>query len=384
MAVTFEGETYHDDRMFVVSVCKCTVKDVDAETMETVIYHETAPPDHTWCLVTYRNVPGYPVFRVDHFQTQEEARDRMKRVEPSVPLISLHGAPPRAPRPYHEFLAWKTRSHLQDFDYRNTGSFGGSNPIELVLSARGSSVRIADGPLRSRPTGSDPQSLVGECRSRRTTSTFQCPTCRRSSHAGLWESINADLDPGMREQVLNGRAFTFVCPSCGSRETLTYASLYHDPTRKFMVWWMPEANDMEEQDLARMNSDPAQMLGYRLRVVSTLSRLREKILIFEHQLDDRAVELLKRYIWSAFLEDEGFPRNQVYFSAANLRSEHPDIELVAFDGSGQGRGFTASGKNAYPRALEMLHGKFKVVAQAAPRWRVVDHTYWDLAEEGKG
>lgn len=220
--------------------------------------------------------------------------------------------------------------------------------------------------------------------SKNKITSVQCPNCRRSSKVTIWESINVDLDPEMRVRVLNDSVFTFVCSSCGFRQGMAYPCLYHNQKLKFMVWWM-EANDvMRKNDFAQINNSPIKMPGYRLRVVSTLNRLKEKILIFDHQMDDRAIELLKRYVWSAYLEDKGFSEDRVYFSGANLESEYPEIELVAIDSSGESKSFTISGKNGYPRALEMLHSEFNVPKQEAQRWKVVDHTYWNLAESGRG
>jgi predicted RNA-binding Zn-ribbon protein involved in translation (DUF1610 family) len=220
--------------------------------------------------------------------------------------------------------------------------------------------------------------------SKHTTTTYQCPNCKKSSNVTIWQSINVDLDPEMRERVLDESAFTFVCPSCGFRQGLAYASLYHDLTLKFMVYWLPAANETKHQDFAELNKSAIQEPGYRLRVVSTLNRMKEKILIFGHRMDDRAIELLKRFMWSSYLEDIGTPRNKVYFSGANLQSEYPEIELVAITDSGQSRTFKVGGKNGYPRALEILHRDFKVPTHDVQQWKIVDHTYWDLAEKGKG
>jgi hypothetical protein len=200
----------------------------------------------------------------------------------------------------------------------------------------------------------------------------------------IWQSINVDLDPEMREQVLSDQAYTFVCPSCRFRQGLAYTSLYHDQSQKFMVYWLPNADSMQEKDFSELNKNAIQQPGYRLRVVSTLNRLKEKILIFGHGMDDRAIELLKRYIWSAFLEDKGISRDRVYFGNANLRAEFPEIELVAITPSGESRTFNVSGKSGYPRALNMLHEEFKVSKSDVQKWRIIDHTYWDLAEKGKG
>jgi hypothetical protein len=134
--IIFNGEKYHDDRLFVLHICKCTVSALDDQMLETVIHHEDAPADHLWCLVTYRNTPGYPATRVDHFQTPDEARAYMEKTEPTVPLISLAGSSPRIPLSYDEFVAWKARNGFRDFDYHEVYASGGKNPKEMIIARR--------------------------------------------------------------------------------------------------------------------------------------------------------------------------------------------------------------------------------------------------------
>lgn len=135
-SVTFNGERYHDDRLFVLHICKCTVSALDDQMLETVIYHENAPAEYLWCLATYRNVPGYPAVRVDHFQTYDEARAYRERTEPTVPLISLGGSSPRVSLSYAEFAECKSRNGFKDYDYHEVYSSGGKNPMEVVISRR--------------------------------------------------------------------------------------------------------------------------------------------------------------------------------------------------------------------------------------------------------
>lgn len=134
--VEFNGETYQDDRMFVLHLCKCTVANLEDDVLETKIYHEKSPDKHYWCLVTYRNVPKYPAIRVDHFDSLEAARDYMQRVEPTVPLISLGGNSPKTPLPYDQFVEWKTKNQLNEYDYKKMYTEGDTNPIEVVLSKK--------------------------------------------------------------------------------------------------------------------------------------------------------------------------------------------------------------------------------------------------------
>ena len=134
--ITFSGETYNDDRLFVLNISKCTVKLTEGNMVETTIYHEEAPVANSWCLVTYRNVARYPVFRVDHFESFKAAEDYMKQVEPTVPLISLGGQSPLSPLPYNQFLKWKAKNNFKDYDYKRVYLSGGANPREIILSKK--------------------------------------------------------------------------------------------------------------------------------------------------------------------------------------------------------------------------------------------------------
>ncbi len=133
--IEFNGESYHDDRMFVLYVCKCTV-DINDDVMSTKIYHEEAPENHKWCLVTYRNAARYFATRVDHFDFENEAKTYMKKVEPTVPLISLGGRSPHAPLPYDQFVKWKEKNNFKEYDYRKMYLPGGTNHVETIYSKR--------------------------------------------------------------------------------------------------------------------------------------------------------------------------------------------------------------------------------------------------------
>ncbi len=47
-----------------------------------------------WAVITRRNVPGFPPFRVDHFSTKEEAFEFYKTLVVETPLVSLYGQSP--------------------------------------------------------------------------------------------------------------------------------------------------------------------------------------------------------------------------------------------------------------------------------------------------
>ena len=134
--VTFRGERYRDDRMFVLHCCKCTVAELPEGAVETTIYHEEAPPDHGWCVATYRNTGRCPIYRVDPFESASGARRHIEGVEPQTPLVSLGGRSPIVPLSYPQFVAWKNDNGLKDYDYAAMYTPGGSNAREIIICQR--------------------------------------------------------------------------------------------------------------------------------------------------------------------------------------------------------------------------------------------------------
>ncbi len=135
--VEFQGENYFDDRLFVLYLCEGEVEttpDSDG-VIWTTIYHENPPKDHVWCVVTYRNSPGYPIARVDHFTSRERAVVYMWHIEPEVPLISLGGKSPANPLPYQSYLSWKKINNLKEFDFHNVYMPGGNNAREMIAQS---------------------------------------------------------------------------------------------------------------------------------------------------------------------------------------------------------------------------------------------------------
>jgi len=221
--------------------------------------------------------------------------------------------------------------------------------------------------------------------SKNTTTPHQCPRCGKTSEITIWQSINVDLDPDLKDKVLDESLFSFRCNSCSFHQGVAYASLYNDMTKQFMVYWIPsDESDLSQQTFDDLQKTVLAKSGYRLRVVPTLNRLKEKILIFDCDLDDRAIELIKRFVWSTRLEDQGILRNRVFFSGMQFKDGYPAIDLVFSTQSNQSRTIQVSGKNAYPRATEILHSDFRVPKIEKPKWKVVDHTYWAIAESGNG
>ena len=63
----------------------------------------------------------------------------------------------------------------------------------------------------------------------------RCPECGCIIPFELYDSITSSLDPGLRQQILDGQFETVVCPDCRAVSYIQYDILYHDPARRFMV-----------------------------------------------------------------------------------------------------------------------------------------------------
>ena len=102
MSFEFNGETYLDDRMYVLNLGVGTVS--QAGRKET-----------RYMLFTYRNTAALPPVRTDNFETKEEAIDYVKEVEFQVPLVSNHGTPLQIPEgvdPWEYWMDWLSERGL--------------------------------------------------------------------------------------------------------------------------------------------------------------------------------------------------------------------------------------------------------------------------------
>jgi arginyl-tRNA synthetase len=130
------GALYLDDRICVFHLAPCTTEVTGDGLMETIVFLGTPPAEHRWCILTLLNTEHYPPKRVDHFDLYEMAVEYLKVVEPATPLRSLGCESPGHPLPYSEWIEWKRRKNLREFDYRPFFPLGVRNPrFKLVLRA---------------------------------------------------------------------------------------------------------------------------------------------------------------------------------------------------------------------------------------------------------
>lgn len=134
-----------------------------------------------------------------------------------------------------------------------------------------------------------------------------CPECGNSVFATLWTGIRAGEDSELREKILQENFFNWECPECGYASELLYPCLYSDRERNFVLFHCPQESGFRSEELPELS-------GTRRRLVSSPLELREKILIFESGLDDRAIELVKYAIGELLLQKTGARVRQGYYT----------------------------------------------------------------------
>ena len=140
-----------------------------------------------------------------------------------------------------------------------------------------------------------------------------CPECGAEHDFEVWSRINTELDPSLKMRVKTGELFRTVCPSCGQPIDVVYPCLYHDMGEKFMIYYAPGREAMEQaagafaegiDEAGEKRGFDAGEEGYRNRVVGSLYDLQEKIAVFDAGLDDRVVEICKVLIGSELQESQ--------------------------------------------------------------------------------
>lgn len=127
---------------------------------------------------------------------------------------------------------------------------------------------------------------------------MECPKCGKKQKFEVHDSINVTLDPDLSDKLLDGSIFNIKCDSCGYEESTLYPILYNNMEKKYMIQLCPpEEVDHYKEMFNVGNEMMAKQFSisddYKYRIVSNLNDLLEKIFIFNEDLDDRIIELMK-------------------------------------------------------------------------------------------
>ena len=126
----------------------------------------------------------------------------------------------------------------------------------------------------------------------KVTKAIVCPMCGELSKAEIYTSVNPTVNKSVRNKVVDGELFAWVCPSCKHTARLTYPILYNDMKNRFMVYLIPKIERFQLCD-KELEDKYSNLRNITKRIVADFNSFKEKIFILESGLDDMAVELTK-------------------------------------------------------------------------------------------
>jgi hypothetical protein len=67
----------------------------------------------------------------------------------------------------------------------------------------------------------------------------ECPSCRTRQDILVWHSIDATLNPMIKEQIVTGRINYFDCNSCDFEGFIAAPLFYHDQKKNIFACYVP-------------------------------------------------------------------------------------------------------------------------------------------------
>lgn len=138
-----------------------------------------------------------------------------------------------------------------------------------------------------------------------TQQSIKCPSCGQLQNMTVWDSITVKDSPDLKKDLLGGKINIFKCASCSHFGLVPTPMLYHDEDKKLMISFTPCNDEALKNRLYENICETSKSSGeleafeeYNLRFVSEYNSLLEKILIFDNNLNDKAIEVIKLLILS--------------------------------------------------------------------------------------
>ena len=166
--------------------------------------------------------------------------------------------------------------------------------------------------------------------------TVRCPQCGKEIEFTMWQSINDEMSFAMND-IITGKLFEAECKKCGKKTNVHYPILVNDMAHRVMIYYtFPEGKEQTEKALEFIKK----MYDGRVRIVTDQASLREKVAIFNEELDDRIIELLKAIVIAQIQDQLG---NKEVQGAYYIPDDNPRFEII-YDG---GSGYVAFDKDFY-------------------------------------
>lgn len=157
---------------------------------------------------------------------------------------------------------------------------------------------------------------------------IKCPKCGAEGEFAIWDSINVDLNPELKEKILNEELFLWICPKCGAKVFVPSGTIYHDMKRKYMLFFdFDESKDGAKETEIEIPEMFASLGDYQFRIVHGLMDMKEKIFCLEAGVNDIAVEYMKYMMRHFTYKEEISDEDDIRFGG--LCQDEKDGQLLS-------------------------------------------------------
>lgn len=130
--------------------------------------------------------------------------------------------------------------------------------------------------------------------------SIKCPKCSHLQDVTMWSSITADDNDDLKKELLGAYINVFHCENCSYKALLPNPLLYQDKSKKLMISFTPTNTEQEKIALfenikktSKKSGELEKLENFNLRFVTNYDTLLEKILIFDNDLHDKVIEVIK-------------------------------------------------------------------------------------------
>jgi len=130
--------------------------------------------------------------------------------------------------------------------------------------------------------------------------SIKCPKCSHLNDVTVWSSITSDDSIDLKKELLSAKINMFRCDNCSHTALLPNPLLYHDKSKKLMISFTPCNDNVQKLDLfnnikktSKESGELKNLEDYNLRFITNYDTMLEKILIFDNELHDKVIEVLK-------------------------------------------------------------------------------------------
>ena len=182
-----------------------------------------------------------------------------------------------------------------------------------------------------------------------------CSHCRKIFFSQAWTYVNADTETWLKEKILSGETIQHRCPQCRKITWKEVEFLYYDPHKEFVIFLQNENLLLVDDETVKIKIGnlPWTSPAYQFRHVARHKDLAEKISIFDHNLNDFTIELLKELLVLEYLskgEKRKLP-DEVRFINAMVKPSGLELKFVIKTGSRSQYIFAQGGDYEYVNNL---------------------------------